>query len=86
MVMEQRVREARRQVVDPEIDSNIVDLGRGYGIEVVGTDVHIALTMSTRACPLHEYLTESAQIDVEMVWDPPRNPAMMSEEAKRQLG
>jgi metal-sulfur cluster biosynthetic enzyme len=96
--MEERIREALRAVMDPEIGINIVDLGLVYGVEVRGNDVHITLTMTTRACPLHEYITETARtavrqalpeaerVEVEMVWDPPWSPAMMSAEAKRQMG
>ncbi|MFN8625012.1 MAG: metal-sulfur cluster assembly factor [Candidatus Binatia bacterium] len=96
--MEERIREALREVMDPEIGINIVDLGLVYDVAVRGDVVHIQLTMTTQACPLHEYITESARtavrralpelsdVDVEMVWDPPWSPAMMSAEAKRQMG
>lgn len=97
-MMEERIREALRTVTDPEIGINIVDLGLVYGVDVRGNDVHIELTMTTQACPLHEYIAEGARaavrqavpeagvVDVEMVWDPPWDPAMMSAEAKRQMG
>jgi metal-sulfur cluster biosynthetic enzyme len=96
--MEERIREALRGVMDPEIGINIVDLGLVYNVDVQGNDVHIQMTMTTQACPLHEYIAESARtavrhavpevagVDVEMVWDPPWSPAMMSAEAKRQMG
>jgi len=89
---------ALREVVDPEIGANIVDLGLVYNVDIRGNDVRIAMTMTTRACPLHEYISETARaavrrclpeaerVDVEIVWEPPWSPAMMSAEAKRQLG
>jgi metal-sulfur cluster biosynthetic enzyme len=97
-MMEERIREALSTVTDPEIGINIVDLGLVYGVNVQGNDVHIELTMTTPACPLHEYIAEQARtavrqalpeagvVDVQMVWDPPWHPGMMSAEAKRQMG
>lgn len=93
-----RVREALRQVIDPEIGVNIVDLGLVYGIEVRDGDVRVDVTMTTPACPLGEYVTTSAEaaiwqhvpgvrsVMIELVWEPPWRPEMMSEEARRQLG
>lgn len=95
---EERIWEALRQVMDPEIGVNIVDLGLVYSVELRDHEVHVAMTMTTQACPLHGYLTEAAErairtrepeverVDVEMVWEPPWSPAMMSDAAKEQLG
>ena len=95
---EAQVMDALRQVLDPELGINIVDLGLVYNVALQDQNVHIALTMTTRACPLHAYLTEEATaaihrvvpeaqtVDVEIVWDPPWSPAMMSDLAKQQLG
>jgi len=92
------VREALRGVVDPEVGVNVVDLGIVYGIRVEDGNVDIEMTMTTRACPLGEMLTEQAQalvrrhvpasrsVTVRLVWEPPWRPAMMSEAAKAQLG
>ncbi|HET7379805.1 MAG TPA: iron-sulfur cluster assembly protein [Gaiellales bacterium] len=94
----ERVREALRQVIDPEIGVNIVDLGLVYRIEVLDGDVRVDLTMTTPACPLHEYLATTAteairravpdvgEVGVMLVWDPPWHPDMMSAEARHQLG
>jgi len=98
MTTEQGVREALRTVTDPEIGINIVDLGLVYGIAVSGNDIRIELTMTTQACPLHEYIAEQARaavrqaapeavlVDIKMVWDPPWHPGMMSASAKQQMG
>ncbi len=96
--MDDQVLEALREVIDPEIGVNVVDLGLVYSVNVQGKEVRVAMTMTTPACPLHEYISEAAKtavrrhlpdverVDVEIVWDPPWSPAMMSADAKRQLG
>jgi metal-sulfur cluster biosynthetic enzyme len=98
IMMNEQVLEALHDVVDPEIGVNVVDLGLVYNVDVQGNSVRIAMTMTTPACPLHEYISETAKtavrrrlpeierVDVDIVWDPPWSPAMMSPEAKRQLG
>jgi metal-sulfur cluster biosynthetic enzyme len=87
-----------RQVTDPELGINIVDLGLVYDVQMSDGDVRVALTMTTPACPLHAYLTSAAEsaiwqdvsdvksVDIQLVWNPPWNPTMMTEAAKRQLG
>ena len=98
MADDEQVWNALRTVIDPEIGINVVDLGLVYSVEVSGDQVRVAMTMTTQACPLHAYLTETAQtaihqlvpdagdVRVDMVWDPPWSPAMMSAAAKQQLG
>ncbi len=92
------VLEAMRSVIDPELGVNVVDLGLVYSAEASDGGVRIVMTMTTPACPLHTYIRESAEgvlrrrfadlrsVSVEIVWDPPWSPAMMSAEAKKQLG
>lgn len=86
---------ALREVIDPEIGINIVDLGLVYGIVVspVG-DVHVALTMTTAACPLGEHIVRDAErrlydaalrATVELVWDPPWGPERMLPAARAAL-
>ena len=98
MATEHDIREALRQVLDPEIGVNIVDLGLVYRIEVDGARVRIAMTMTSPACPLADYLKELvtsaivdrvpdvADVDIVVEWDPPWDPDMMSDEARRQIG
>jgi metal-sulfur cluster biosynthetic enzyme len=98
VVTQEQVMEALRQVMDPELGINIVDLGLVYRVEIQDSRIHVAMTMTTRACPLHTYMTENANavihqlapdaqsVDIEMVWDPPWSPEMMSDAAKQQLG
>jgi metal-sulfur cluster biosynthetic enzyme len=98
MPTEPDIRAALRQVIDPEIGVNIVDLGLVYRIEVDGARVRIAMTMTSPACPLADYLKDLVtsavrdrvpdvtDVDIVLEWEPPWDPGMMSEDARRQLG
>lgn len=89
---------AMRDVIDPELGVNVVDLGLVYSAESHGDTVKIAMTMTTPACPLGSYLKEAAEnairerfpqvrkVEVEIVWEPQWSPAMMSQSARHQLG
>ncbi|OIQ78355.1 hypothetical protein GALL_399400 [mine drainage metagenome] len=96
--LEQSVRDALLQVIDPEIGENIVDLGLVYGIEVDGKAAKVMLTMTSPACPMGEMLLDDIyatltrmlpsviEFDLNLVWEPPWNPSMISPEAKQRLG
>lgn len=96
--LEQLAHQALKRVIDPEIGENIVDLGLVYGLEIDGDDVTVKLTMTTPACPMGELimdevhaelthgLPENMKIDIQLVWEPPWDPSMMSVEAKQKLG
>jgi metal-sulfur cluster biosynthetic enzyme len=92
-----RAFEALRSVIDPELGINIVDLGLVYRIDVEGSLVRVALTMTSPACPLGEQLVARVKerlkvlrgierSDVELVWDPPWTPERMSAAARSELG
>jgi metal-sulfur cluster biosynthetic enzyme len=94
---ESLVLDTLRQVIDPEIDCNIVDLGLIYGISITGRKVDVQMTLTTRGCPMHESIARGVKLallnlegvrdaDVEIVWDPPWQPEMMSKEARERLG
>jgi len=97
MATDSDIREALRHVVDPEIGVNIVDLGLVYRIEAEGARARIAMTMTSPACPLVEYLKDLVtsairahvpdvvDVDIDIEWDPPWDADMMSDEARRQL-
>jgi metal-sulfur cluster biosynthetic enzyme len=88
---------ALREVVDPELGVNIVDLGLVYGVRVDRGDVYITMTMTSPACPLRDYLQDlvestvtsrvagATRVVVEIVDDPPWTEDLMSEAARRQL-
>ena len=97
-VTEVRVREALKNVVDPELGINIVDLGLVYDVDISeGGAVHIEYTLTTMGCPIGPLIEQQMQsflagvpgvneVDAEMVIRPAWSPEMMSEEAKAALG
>ncbi|WP_425387073.1 metal-sulfur cluster assembly factor [Alicyclobacillus contaminans] len=94
----EEVREKLRDVYDPEIGVNVVDLGLIYKLEEVREgSLYIEMTMTTPGCPAHDTLRDSVEwaaaqafgvglVQVNVVWDPPWNPDKMSDEAKEFLG
>jgi metal-sulfur cluster biosynthetic enzyme len=97
-VDEDAVREALRQVDDPEAGMNIVDLGLVYDVAVADGTVSIDLTMTTAACPMADLIVDQARdavvavvpqgtpVDVRLVWDPPWTPERMSGFAREHFG
>jgi metal-sulfur cluster biosynthetic enzyme len=94
---EGRIRDALREVIDPELGVNIVDLGLVYAIESDDQAVHVRMTMTTPSCPMGSMLAEEARavvsrrftnhrVDVDLVWDPPWRADMMSQLARIELG
>lgn len=94
---EERVRAVLRDVIDPELGVNIVDLGLIYGVDLAGDRVDIRMTMTTPGCPAANYIEQEvwdrllrlpgvAKVRVEVVGYPPWSPDRMSEEARRALG
>ena len=93
-----RVIEVLRTVYDPEIPVNIFELGLIYKIDVDDhNQVHIEMTLTSPMCPVAETLPGEVKAKVEavegvasavvdVVWDPPWNPSMMTEEAQLELG
>jgi metal-sulfur cluster biosynthetic enzyme len=98
MPTEEEVRTVLRKVIDPEVGLNIVDLGLIYGVEISDNKLHVDLTMTTEACPMGEMiladarrtletsLPADAEIELDLVWEPPWNPSMMSEDARAHFG
>jgi len=94
----QRVGDALRLVIDPELGYNIVDLGLVYAVRVEnGRDAHITMTTTTRGCPATRYLQTGAAdaagtvegigyAEVILTYEPPWTPRMMTAEAKAHLG
>ncbi len=98
IISKEKIMEALKSVYDPEIGIDIVNLGLIYDLSVDDSgNVSIKMTLTTPACPLAGTVEEAVRavvsaidgvenVDVEIVWDPPWNPSMMSEEAKEMLG
>jgi len=96
MVTRAEVRDALKEVRDPEIPINIVDLGLIYEIEVEDATVHVDMTLTTMGCPIADYFLQEAkkavesvdgveEASVELVWDPPWSPEKATEDGKAQL-
>ena len=93
--------EALRGCYDPEIPLNIVDLGLVYDLRVEGDEgsrkVFVKMTLTAQGCGMGPVIADDAktrianlnevsEASVEIVWDPPWNPKMISEEGKKILG
>jgi len=98
MVTENEVMDRLEEVVDPEFDINIVDLGLIYEVEVDDEDnVDILMTLTTKGCPFHgvfrEVITEELEemeevegIDIELTFEPKWDPDMMTDKARQKFG
>jgi metal-sulfur cluster biosynthetic enzyme len=94
---EAAVLEALRTVEDPEIGCNIVDLGLIYGVDIQEGKVAVQMTLTTPGCPMHESIAWGVKAallnlepvresEVKIVWDPPWNPSMMTEDGRAMVG
>lgn len=99
---EEAIREQLKQVFDPEIPVNIVDLGLVYNTEITPSGegvykVHVDMTLTAPGCGMGPMIADDAKqrilelpgiedAHVEIVWDPPWNQEMISEEGKMILG
>ena len=100
-ISEDSIRESLKQVIDPELFVNVVDLGLIYLVELQEAgdkvDVKIEMTMTSPACPAGPQLVSQAKsvlgavegvgnVDVKVVMIPPWTPDRMTEDARDQLG
>jgi metal-sulfur cluster biosynthetic enzyme len=97
MVTRDDVIEALRQVEDPELGMDIVDLGLLYDVEVDAANVKVTHSLTSMGCPVGPMIQEDIQnvasalpgvdnVEVELVWEPPWTPERMSDDAKFILG
>ncbi len=95
-VTQERIYEALRQIIDPELGINLVDLGLIYDVQTRDGEVAIRMTLTTRGCPLHGSIVQAVERVVrqlagvvaahaEVVWEPRWNPDMISPEGKQAL-
>ncbi|HVN85853.1 MAG TPA: iron-sulfur cluster assembly protein [Candidatus Binatia bacterium] len=96
-VADDMVWDALREVYDPEIPVNVVDLGLIYDMRVVGRRVQVQMTLTAQGCGMGPAIAMDAkqrieslpgveEADVQVVWDPPWSPHMISPEGKARLG
>ena len=98
MTTREEVFEALRQVEDPELGMDIVELGLLYDVEVEGPDVKVIHSLTSMGCPAGPMIQEDiqnvvtgsfpdvGQVEIELTWDPPWTPDRMSDDAKFILG
>jgi len=97
MVTKEKVLAVLKDVYDPEIPINIVDLGLVYDIQIGESGIKILMTLTTPHCPLAGFLQENVRstvqkmkdvgnVDVELVWEPPWTPERMSRSMKEEFG
>jgi metal-sulfur cluster biosynthetic enzyme len=86
--------EALKDVVDPELGINVVDLGLVYGIDVVDGVATLDMTLTSAACPLTDVIEDQAagaledmveEVKINWVWLPPWGPDKISEDGREQL-
>ena len=91
------VLETLKTVYDPEIPVNVVDLGLVYDVQVNEKDVYVQMTLTCPGCGMGPFIAQQAEwaiqdlegveeVEIELVFDPPWSPDLISEEARSQLG
>jgi metal-sulfur cluster biosynthetic enzyme len=94
---ETTVYDALKQIIDPEVGINIVDMGLIYSLAIDDDNVDITMTLTSPGCPAGPQilgqidsavkgLGDVENVDIKVVWSPPWSPDMLSEEARDQLG
>lgn len=94
---ESKMIEALKQVIDPELMVNIVDLGLVYDIDWKGGKADVEMTLTSPACPAGpqimqqakmalERLREVDEAEIKLVMSPPWTPERMTDDARDQLG
>lgn len=97
MVTKEQVYEALHECYDPEIPVNIVELGLVYDVEVKDEQVAVKMTLTAPGCGMGAMIANDArqrilaldgvvEATVDLVWDPPWQPSMISETARQKLG
>jgi metal-sulfur cluster biosynthetic enzyme len=98
IVTKEAVLEKLKEVYDPEIPVNVVDLGLIYGVDVKeNNEVHVKMTLTAPGCGMGPYIAQQAEwaiseiedledVTVEVVFEPPWSPDMLTEDGKALLG
>jgi metal-sulfur cluster biosynthetic enzyme len=91
------VRQALRQVKDPELDMNIIDLGLVYDVAIADGEVRVEMTLTSPGCPAGPMITNDAyrviraldgvkDVDVAIVWEPYWTPERMDPKVRALMG
>lgn len=97
VTIEEKIREALKKVIDPELGVSIVDLGLIYDVRYEAGEAEIEMTLTSPGCPLAPVIDkevrkvmkevpEVTKVTVELVWDPPWSKDAISAELKAELG
>jgi metal-sulfur cluster biosynthetic enzyme len=97
MLTKDDVVEALRQVEDPELGMDIVDLGLLYDVEIDGPKVKVIHSLTSMGCPAGPMIQDDIRtvasalpgvedVEIELTWSPPWTPELMSDDAKFILG
>ena len=97
MPTKEEVLEVLRQVEDPELGMDVVDLGLVYDVEVEGPKVKVLYSLTSMGCPAGPLIAGDMEraarevegveeVDLELTFDPPWTPDKMSDDAKLILG
>lgn len=97
LTIEDKIREALRGVIDPELGVSIVDLGLIYDVRYEAGEAEIEMTLTSPGCPLAPVIDkmvreaigrvpEVKKMTLELVWDPPWSTGAISEELRAELG
>ena len=93
----EKVMDALKEVFDPEIPVNVVDLGLIYDVSLKDGDVAVNMTLTAAGCGMGPYIAQQAEwaisevdgvedVSVELVFDPPWSPDRITEDGKKLLG
>jgi metal-sulfur cluster biosynthetic enzyme len=88
------VTEAMKDVVDPELGINVVDLGLIYDVHIEGSDVTLDMTLTSAACPLTDLIQDqtnsalegmASDVAINWVWMPPWGPERITDDGRDQM-
>lgn len=96
-MIEEKIWENLKKVIDPELGIDIVSLGLVYDVRYESGEAEIDMTLTSPGCPLagvidqeiHKVLAEVPEVKnlhIELIWDPPWTKEMISEEVRAELG
>jgi metal-sulfur cluster biosynthetic enzyme len=97
MSLADAIHESLRQVKDPELGLNIIDLGLVYDVDVDDGDVHVRMTLTSPGCPAGGQIVSDANaairsldgvtnVDIELVWEPFWTPERIDPEVRGLMG